>query len=143
MAIENESRVSLAYEIRLSDKEGEVLDLATMEDPFELVVGHQDVFPAIEEASIGREEGDSFEKSIAPDRAFGPIDPNLVRAFPLEAFGEDAELKVGEAYTCETEEGLPLSFRVESKGDREIVVDFNHPLAGKSLWAKVSVLKVS
>jgi len=143
MAIDFESRVSLAYEIRLNDKDGEVLDLATEEDPFDLVVGHQDVFPAIEEAIIGHEEGESFEESVVPERAFGPHDPNLIRAFPSDAFGEDAELKVGEAYTCETEEGLPLSFRVEAMDENEVVVDFNDPLAGKSLWMKVLILKVS
>ena len=143
VAIKNESKVSLAYEIRVYEEDGEVLDLATEQDPFDLVVGHQDVFPAIEEAIMGREEGDSFEELVAPERAFGPHDPKLVRTFPLEAFGEDAELVVGDAYTCETEDGLPLSFRVVSKKGRDIEIDLNHPLAGRTLLVKVSILRVS
>ena len=142
MTIQNDSRVSLAYEIRLGSNDGEILDLATVDDPFDFVVGHQDVFPAIEEAVIGRKQGDSFEELVDAERAFGEHDPQLVRPFPKTAFGEDAKLVVGESYTCETEEGLPLSFKVQSIEGDDVLVDLNHPLAGKTLMVKVSILKV-
>jgi FKBP-type peptidyl-prolyl cis-trans isomerase 2 len=140
MSIETGSTVQCAYVLSLAD--GTHVDVATTEEPFQFVVGQQDVFPAFEQAFLGRSPGDSFGFDVKPEDGYGSRDPQLVQEFPKAAFGDEAELEIGEQYVAETEEGMPVSFRVESIEDDVIKADFNHPLAGKKLSFQVEVLGV-
>ncbi len=138
--IEVGSRVTVSYVMRLQD--GTEIDRTPEEEPFAFVVGSQEVFPAFEEALTGQAAGSQVKFAVEPDQGYGPSSPELVQTLPKTAFGEGAELVAGERYDAETEEGLPVSFRVVETNDDTIVADFNHPLAGQTLELEVHILEV-
>ena len=140
MAIEIGSKVGCAYTLSLKD--GSAVDASSREEPFLFVVGQQDVFPAFENAFIGKETGQSFSFEVEPEDGYGARDPQLIQEFPMEAFGDDAELELGEQYVAETEDGMPVSFRVEAINEGSVTADFNHPLAGEKLRFEIEVLSV-
>ena len=134
------SKVTVSYIMRLQD--GTEIDRTPEEEPFSFVVGSQEVFPAFEEAITGQKPGNQVSFSVDPEQGYGPSSPELVQTLPKTAFGDDANLVQGERYDAETEDGLPVSFRVIESTDDTIVADFNHPLAGQTLDLEVHILTV-
>ena len=141
MIIENNSKVSLEYTMRLQD--GTVLDTATKDDPIRFRMGDQEVFPAVETALMQRKMGDRFEFTVPFAEAFGAHNEDLVKRFPRNAFDDNAEFVEGEMYEAETEDGVPVAFIVTKLLENELEADFNHPLAGQDLVFAVHVLEIS
>ena len=95
--------------------------------PITIRVGSRHVILGLDEALEGKSVGDEGDITVPPDKAFGPHDPSLVEAFNKNAFREKPK------------KGMTL--KVPEKGEGKVVdlignrvlVDFNHPLAGKTL----------
>jgi len=131
--ITDNSVVSLAYQV--TDPAGAVVDAGSNQLVY-LHGGDGDVFPLIEAALDGKQVGDSVVVKLQPEDAFGLYDAELVLVEPREDF--PAELQVGMQL-----EGGPEG-AVEDSGEFElytvteiradtVVLDGNHPLAGKPL----------
>ena len=132
-------RVTLHFSLTLAD--GSEIDSTRRGQPATFIVGDGNLLPGFEEALFGMRRGDDQQLHIPPERAFGvPNDDNLQR-FPLAQFRDVA-----------TEPGAVVSFRdaanselfgvVASLDGEDVVVDFNHPLAGRTVIFDVSVLRV-
>jgi len=141
MKIGRNTVVTLDYELGLED--GEIIE-STFEAqrPFCFNFGGGDILPAFEEALEGREEGEEFEFSIPPDKAYGPVDEEAIRVVPRSQFPSDAQLEEGKVMVMETPEGDRHPFRIAHVAEDEVVLDFNHPLAGKVLYFKILVREV-
>ena len=133
--------VTIAYSLCLVD--GREVEGASEDDPFEFRMGQHEVLPAIERAVRGREVGDHVDVLVPAAEGFGPHLPDRVQPFPRSAFDDDARLQPGQRYEAETEEGLPVSFTVVRTDESSVLVDFNHPLAGRDLRLKATVLHVA
>lgn len=130
--------VQVTYVLRESNPEGEELEVCTLEDPFEFVIGNDEVLPAFEEALKGLTSGDTFQVSLKCDDAYGPEDEEAYVEIPKEAFLVDGELdesvfEEGEVVPMETEDGETLIGVVAEVLLNSVVVDFNHPFAGLDL----------
>ena len=103
-----------------------------------IVVGGNHLLPAIEEAIIGLEEGDTKHIEVDSDSAFGPRDPKLIQLVPMKEFKKQGMTPVrGMKITADAGTGKIISVN----GGR-VKVDFNHELAGKNLEYDVSVVEV-
>jgi FKBP-type peptidyl-prolyl cis-trans isomerase SlyD len=136
--IAKNTAVSITYE--LQSKEGEVLekagDLVTY-----LHGGYEGIFPAVEEALEGKEPGYVCRVELEPDDGFGEYDAELVRSEPRELF--PADVKVGMQFEGGSDEsGESRVYSVTDIADDKVIVDGNHPLAGKSLVFACTVLDV-
>ena len=95
----------------------------------------------LEEVLIGMEEGDETTAEIPPDRAYGEYDEDLVREYDAEDFDEMIQ---GET----PEEGMVVETEAEELGtitevgEDTVTVDFNHQLAGETLFYEVEILEV-
>jgi FKBP-type peptidyl-prolyl cis-trans isomerase SlyD len=99
------------------------------EKPYEAIVvrvGSMHVIAGLDEALVGREIGDEGEIEISPEKAYGPRDEDLVRSAPVKEFQEKPT--VGTRVSSEGREGVVVNVI-----GKRAVIDFNHPLAGKSL----------
>ncbi len=134
------SKVTIRYTMWLDD--GTRVDSDQDIVPFTFRLGMREVFPAFEAALMNRPVGVPFRFEVEPMDAFGPLQSSLVQRFPLAAFENPECLVEGAVIQAETEEGLPVEFRVCSVEGEMVEVDFNHPLAGRRLHFEVEVLKI-
>ncbi|GAB5605904.1 FKBP-type peptidyl-prolyl cis-trans isomerase [Sideroxyarcus sp. TK5] len=131
MKIEKNAVVSLTY--ALNDASGALIEQTN--DPISYLHGGFDgIFPAVEEALHGKDVGDKFTVSMTPDEAFGEYEHDLVRVESRDMF--PPEVAVGMQFEGGAEgdddEDFML-YTVTEVTDKEVTVDGNHPLAGKTL----------
>ncbi len=131
MNIAKNTVVTLSY--RLATLDGDVLEEAGGSDPAAYLHGGYDgIFPKVEEALEGKTIGDEVEVVLEPDDAFGEYDAELVRMEPAHLF--PAEVKVGMQFEGASEDGHHhLIYTVTDVAEGKVVVDGNHPLAGRGL----------
>jgi FKBP-type peptidyl-prolyl cis-trans isomerase SlyD len=140
MEIAKNSVVSLHYE--MFDAAGELLDKTPADEPMVYLHGGYDgIFPLVEEALHGKAVGAQVEVSMEPDDAFGEYDAELVRVESQDVFPEEVE--VGMMFEADDPEtGDVMLFTVTEIADGKVVVDGNHPLAGKRILFKATVTEV-
>jgi len=131
MKIAKDSVVSLTY--KLTDADGTLLEQTSAPISY-LHGGYDGIFPAVEEVLQGKAVGDTFSVTMAPEDAFGEYEHDLVRVEPRELFPEDVAVGMqfeGGAEGDDDEDFMLYS--VVEVTDKEVTVDGNHPLAGKTL----------
>lgn len=140
MKIIKNSVVELKYEV--FDANGGLIERAKQPLTY-LHGGHAGIFPRVEEALAGKEEGESVKVSLAPADAFGEHDAGLVHAEPRSRFPKN--VKVGMQIQGETDHddhSHPVVFVVTEIGVDNVKVDGNHPLAGRALEFRGKVVSV-
>ena len=138
-AIESGSRVELEY--TLTDGGGTVLDSNTGKEPLAFTQGRQQIIPGLERALDGMHAGDKKTVTVKPADAYGEVDPAAFTEVPKERIPAEA-LKVGTVLVAQNQSGERRSVRVAEVKESTVVIDLNHPLAGKTLVFDVKVLRV-
>ncbi len=140
MKISNEAHVSMDYTLRLTS--GEVVDQSDPNSPIEFICGHDQIIPGLEKSLMGKKTNDSFTVEVAPGEAYGEHHAEMVQEIPSNQFPPNVELKVGMTFQSRTPQGQPLVFSIKEIQDQSVVVDMNHPLAGKTLVFEVVIRSV-
>jgi FKBP-type peptidyl-prolyl cis-trans isomerase SlyD len=107
--------------------------------PLEFIMGIGQIIPGLEEALVGMSKDESADIMVQAEKAYGLKDENAMQTLPADQF-EGVELKEGLTLYGQGEQGQTVQVTVISFDDKEVVVDFNHPLAGKDLMFSVVVL---
>jgi len=137
MKIEKDTAVTLRYKV--ADTQGKLLE-ESKEPMVYLHGGYGNTFPKIEEALQGREAGYQTTLELQPQDAFGLRDENLVQTIPKTQFPPG--VKVGGQLEGHGEDGHAHVFTVvKIKGDK-VMLDGNHPMAGKALRFNLTVTEV-
>ena len=138
MKIQKDTVVELAYE--LTDADGKVIEQT--DDPIEYLHGGYDgIFPLVERELSGKGVGDSCRVRLEPDDAFGEYDAELLHLEPRSKF--PADVAVGMRFEGRgAESGTKLIYTVTDVAEDKVVVDGNHPLAGKTLQFRCTVTAV-
>jgi FKBP-type peptidyl-prolyl cis-trans isomerase SlyD len=100
-------------------------------------LGH--IIPGLENALVGMSEGESGDIMVNAVEAYGTVNPEAMQTLPKEQF-EGVDLTEGMTLYGQGEDGQTVQVTVKSFDDKEVKVDFNHPLAGKDLMFSVTVL---
>lgn len=129
----------VSFNYLLKDDEGETLDDA--ESAIEYLHGYGNIIPGLEKALEGAAPGDRQSVVVEPADAYGEVDPAAIISVPLDAIPDDIELEPGMRVVGETPQG-PVGMTVREVKDDGVVVDANHPLAGKRLHFDVEVVDV-
>ncbi|HEY8432263.1 MAG TPA: peptidylprolyl isomerase [Sandaracinaceae bacterium] len=137
--IEDNRVVGLSY--TLTDADGAELDRASSDDPLLYLHGHDNIVPGLEAALAGREVGDRFEVELAPEDAFGERLVDAERVVPRDAFPEELELSPGLELALE-EDGELIPFWIKRADADRVVIDLNHPFAGRTVRFTGEVLTV-
>ncbi len=139
IAIGPGKRVTLHFSLSLPD--GTEIDSTRRGKPATFIVGDGNLLPGFEEALFGLRRGDDQQLHIPPERAFGmPNDDNLQR-FPLSQF-RDVATEAGSVVSFRDAANAELFGVVASLDGEDVLVDFNHPLAGHTVVFDVTVLRV-
>lgn len=137
-AIENGTRVQLEY--TLKDDDGKVLDSNKGQDPLTYTQGKQQIIPGLEKALNGMRAGDEKKVTVKPADAYGEVDPRAEAEVPKEMLPPD--LSVGTELVAQSPGGSRRIVRVKEIKEQTVLIDLNHPLAGKTLFFEVKVLGV-
>jgi FKBP-type peptidyl-prolyl cis-trans isomerase SlyD len=148
MKIEKNKVVSLEYTLKFDDAEGEIIEVIDKSDPEVVLIGHEILFDKLEQKLIGLSEGDRFEVTLSPEESFGLYDEDNIFEIPKENFlvdGKFDEELIYEGAIIPMEdkdndirsEAIVLEIR-----DDNVLLDFNHPLAGETLHFEGSILSV-
>ena len=141
MKVKKNCLVRVQY--RITDDEGHEIDSSSPNYPLEFVCGRGDVISGLERGVIGLEPGGKKRITIAPEDAYGPHNPAHVKTLPRAAFPVNMELVEGTRFSYRSDKGAEVMYRVKEIRADSIVVDYNHPLAGKTLHYDVTVVEVT
>lgn len=138
-AIEAGSKVSLEY--TLTDDNGAVIDSNKGKPALTYTQGTQAIVPGLEKALAGMRTGDEKQVTVPPAEGYGDVDPSAVAEVSKTLIPADA-LTVGAELVARNAQGATRLVRVKEVKAETVVIDLNHPLAGKTLHFAVKVLGV-
>jgi len=135
MKIEKNKVASLSYELEV---EGVIADKAGAEAPLEYIHGTGMLLPKFEAAVEGKEPGEPFEFTLAAEEGYGEYHPEYVVTIPKEAFAIDGKVRedllvIGRMIPMMNQDGQVVQGTVANVLDDSVAMDFNHPMAGKTL----------
>ena len=139
LLIEDGKKVKIDYTLTVN---GEVVDTSEGKEPLEYTQGEGAIIPGLEKELAGLKAGDEKTVVVAPGEAYGEVRVDAFQEVPKNIFPPEIDLKVGMILPLANEEGQQMPVLVsEIKGD-SVVLDLNHPLAGKELTFAVTVVDV-
>ena len=136
--IENGKVVSVHYVGKFTD--GEVFDSSEGREPLQFEVGSGQLIPGFESAIIGKVVGDKVTASITPEEGYGLVREDLIVSVPLDKMPGDVE--VGQALEAQGDNGQSAQVFVKEINEDTVVIDGNHPLAGKDLVFEIEVVEI-
>ncbi|NLD36310.1 MAG: peptidylprolyl isomerase [Desulfatiglans sp.] len=135
-------KVFVSFDYRLTLDSGEEIDKSPVGKPLGFITGAGQIIPGLEEKMIGMAVGDKANISVAPENAYGLINPDLFQAIKRDQFPDDIEIRPGMTFQSHGPQG-PMIIKVkEVKGNDTVVIDLNHPLAGERLHFDVNIAEV-
>ena len=138
--IKNGDNVSVHYTGRLED--GSVFDtsLAEGREPLTVTLGQGQLIPGFENGLIEMTIGEMKTIEIEPESAYGEVNPQLMSEIPLSQVPEGVQ--VGDMLQGQNQFG-PVNVTVKEIKEETVVLDMNHPLAGKKLIFDLEVVSVN
>ncbi len=128
--------VTLDYKLIVED---EMLESTEDGEPILFIQGIGQIIPGLENALYGMEVGDQKTVVIQPEDAYGEYDPESLQEAKKEEFSEEVPLDVGTFLDLEDDEGDILSAQIIAAEEDTVTLDFNHPLAGKTLTFEITL----
>jgi|YNPNPStandDraft_1061719.scaffolds.fasta_scaffold00016_56 FKBP-type peptidyl-prolyl cis-trans isomerase 2 len=98
--------------------------------------------PDLEEALIGMAPQDKKKVRLSASQAFGEVDENLIMEIPRADFAPGLEPEPGDVFETRDDEGHPVYFVVREVQPEVVIIDFNHPLAGKEVEFHITLKDV-
>ncbi len=140
MTVSNGKQVTLEYTMKLDDQS--VVDTNVGREPLKVTQGRHEIIPGLEKALEGMAAGEKKKVTLAPTEAYGTVDPKAFQEVDKNMVPADAQ-KVGIQLEGKTADGKTVYPRISEVKNDTVVLDFNHPLAGKTLHFDVKVLDVA
>lgn len=133
-------QVSMYFTLSLED--GTVADATENNEPFTFTMGDGALIEGLELMLYGLKAGDKQCLAIEPQDAFGFSDIENIHTMPRESFSKDLPIEPGTVIEFETPSGEKVPGTIEVVKEDEIVVDFNHPLAGHTIVFDVEIIDI-
>ncbi|MEI6124793.1 MAG: peptidylprolyl isomerase [Bacteroidota bacterium] len=147
MKIEKNKVVSLTYRLTETDANGTLIEEVDAKQPFVFLFGSGNLIPGFETNVNHLQLGDAFAFSVAAADAYGDYDVEGVTKVPITIFQNEGVLdtevcKVGNIVPMRNDQGQQFNGIIKAVDANDVTMDFNHPLAGKNLHFKGSVVDV-
>lgn len=119
---------------------GDVFDSSEGREPLEFTVGGEQVIAGFDRAVVGLKPGESCKVVVAPTDGYGEHVPEMVAVIEREQIPDNDKLMLGSMLEVRVEDGQSLEVQVVELSDETVVLDGNHPLAGKELHFEIELL---
>lgn len=136
--IEKGNVVAVHYTGKLTD--GNMFDSSEGRDPLKFQVGSGQIIPGFENAIIGKNVGDKVTVNIPAEQAYGEVREDL-----LVKVGKDqlpGEVQIGQSLSAQADNGQQVNVTVKEINEDHVIIDGNHPLAGKELVFDIEVVEI-
>jgi FKBP-type peptidyl-prolyl cis-trans isomerase SlyD len=128
--------VTLDYTLMVDD---EVLESTQDGEAIQFIQGIGQIIPGLESAIYDMKVGDKKTVVIDPEDAYGIYDDESTQVAKKDEFSEEIPLDVGTFLDLEDDEGEILSAQIIAEDEETVTLDFNHPLAGKTLTFEIII----
>ena len=131
----------VSFDYTLTDDSGKVVDSSKGREPMHYVHGKGQIIPGLEKELAGMAVGNEKKVTVKPEEAYGPVDPKAFQEIAKEKLPPEA-LKVGTMLMAKGPQGQGVPVRVHEIKENTVIMDFNHPLAGKTLSFDVKITDI-
>ena len=132
--------VTLNFAVKIAG--GEVVDSTFDTEPATFTMGDGNLLPGFEEPLTGLSSGSKATFSITPEQGFGQHNPSNIQIMPRDQFEDEITLEKGLVLSFADAQNTELPGVVTGFDKDEVIVDFNHPLAGKNIEFEVEIIDV-
>ena len=138
MSVEKGKKVSIEYTLTV---DGAVADSNKGGEPLSYMHGENQIVPGLEKQLDGMNVGDSKTVTVEADQGYGELQADAIMEVPKDQVPEEAH-QVGAQLMTKDSQGNVLRPTVAEVKDEVVVLDFNHPLAGKTLTFEVQIVGI-
>ncbi len=131
LRVQQSSNIEITFQLALLD--GTVVEETEEGETLNFSLGDGTFIPNLEQMLIGLELGTTAKLVLSPERAFGLSDPENIHTMARQDFPEDLVLQEGFVIGFNTPTGEEVPGTICEVNDHTVLVDFNHPLAGKTV----------
>jgi FKBP-type peptidyl-prolyl cis-trans isomerase SlyD len=149
MKVEKNNVISLTYSLRIPDSDGEmdVVEVVTEEDPMYFIHGISGLPEGFENQIQGLVAGDTFSFTVSAEEGYGEFDEEAVvdlpkSVFQMEDVNQEELLQIGNIIPMTNEEGERMHGQVVEVKDDVVIMNFNHPLAGKEMQFEGQIISI-
>jgi len=139
MTIAKNSVVVLDYELKV---DGQVVDSSAGHEPLAFIHGTGALIPGFSSALDGLKSGDKKSFVVSPEDGYGVLDQEALRKYDINDFPGDVDLTPGAQLFFETEDQMEIPCFIKEVNGNDVIIDFNHPLAGKELHFSIEIRDV-
>ncbi len=122
--------------------DGKVVDSSKGRQPLEFKAGSHQMIPGFEKAVMGMKAGQKKSFKVKPEDGYGLVNPKAYREVPRKQLPADITPKAGMTLVAQGQNGQKMPVKIKEVKKDAVVIDFNHPLAGKTLDFDVEVMEV-
>ena len=140
MTIKEGKKVSFDYTLTV---EGEVVDTSKGRKPLEYTHGDSSLIPGLTSRMAGMKEGEERKIEVPSEEGYGLVSQEAFQEVPKTQLPKDITLNPGMMLEAQRPDGSVLPVKIAEVKDAAVVIDLNHPLAGKNLVFDVKVVSVS
>ncbi len=136
-SVEDNVVVTMDYTLEV---DGEVVDTSQDSEPLQFIQGQGQLIPGLERELYGMGLGESKDVVVKASEGYGEEDPSAFADIPRTEFPPQIPLEPGVELQLTNQDGEQMQAYIESVGDEDVRLNFNHPLAGKELHFQVEVV---
>ena len=133
-------QVKMDYTLSVNNEE---VETSVGKQPLEIIYGDHSIIPGLEKGIEGMKVGEEKVIAVEAKDAYGEVDPKAVKEFPKSSMPASPEPKVGMVLQAEAPDGENFPAVIKEIKEDKVVLDFNHPLAGKDLSFKVKIVDIT
>jgi FKBP-type peptidyl-prolyl cis-trans isomerase SlpA len=138
--VKENNTVKVHYTGKLSD--GQVFDSSEGKEPLEFTLGQGRLIPGFEKGLINMKLNEKKTITIASDEAYGAIREDLIQEVAKSELPQEITPEVGMGLVSKSPDGQEMNLLVAEVREESIVLDGNHPLAGKDLIFDLEVVEI-
>lgn len=131
----------VSFDYTLTGTDGKVIETSKGKEPLKYVHGQKAMIPGLEKELSGMKVGGEKHVTVKPEDAYGPINKSAFQEIPKEKIPANA-LKVGAMLAAKSSDGMVIPVRVHEIKENTVVMDMNHPMAGKTLIFDVKIVDI-
>jgi FKBP-type peptidyl-prolyl cis-trans isomerase 2 len=140
MTVQNGKAISIFFSLKV-DRGNKVI-ASQRQKPLSFIVGEKKMILGLDQELIGLKTGEKKTVKITPESGYGFRDEKLVVPLDRAKIAKDVHMREGMTLQRKTKSGKVMKGHVTSFNDDTVMVDFNHPLAGETLFFETEIVDV-
>ncbi len=139
LAVSEGKTVRVQYTLKV---DGKVVDSSNGREPLQFKTGKHEMIPGFEKAVMGMKVGEKKSFKVSPEEGYGPVNPKALQDVPKSKLPPDMTPKAGMTLVAQDKDGKRIPVKIVEVKKDLVVMDFNHPLAGKTLNFDVEIVEI-